>query len=331
MSNNSYLDSIKRIQGRIMGNISKNQQSGFVNCCEEFQFIRVFDTINFNNKMNRLGITHLVLDEDYNFTEIFESEIIEPIRYHSNNTFGIIGKSGTGKSELAQLITLISRKANKDFLGRNVEFFLCYTGPELHSTLKLLKKGDILWKDEMPKTEGKGSRLQQQKIENVLHSIRKMENTFIFVDPIGIKIDICDLYLESAGMNLKTRTNRFMLLDENRRYFGHIYMKLHDNEQLRDWYETQKDIFIDNIKNSGGKVIVEEDDEYENREEEHSIENFLRNNYESRTKERDIDLYLRYEEGEGSFEVLAKKYSFSNSSGAFYVYNKIKKFVEINF
>ncbi|KKN04913.1 hypothetical protein LCGC14_1092530, partial [marine sediment metagenome] len=257
---NDYLNSLKKTRDRIIGNMRKTQ-GGFDDCCEDYQFIRIFDTINFNNKMNRLGITHLVKDENYNFSKIFESSIIDPIIDRSNNVFGIIGKTGSGKSELAQIITLISKKANKDFLGRDVEFFLCYTGPELHSTLKLLHKGDILWKDEMPKTEGEGSRKQKWEIENVLHTIRKLENTFIFVDPLAIKLDICDLYIESAGMNKKTRTNRFMLLNERREYFGHIYSKLHDDERLRDWYETQKDAFIRKIKNLAGKVTIKEKNE----------------------------------------------------------------------
>ena len=326
---NDHLDSLKRTRDGIIGKISRKQQSGFDDCCKEFQFIRVFDTINFNNEMNRLGIVHLVLDEDYNFTEILESEIIEPIINHSNNTFGIIGKTGTGKSELAQIITLISKKANKDFLGRDVEFFLCYTGPEFHSTLKLLHKGDILWKDEMPKTLGKGSRIQEWEIENVLHSIRKMENTFIFVDPIDIKLDICDLYIKSAGMNFKTRTNRFMLLDENKRYFGHIYVKLHDNERLRYWYETQKDKFINKIKNSAGKVIVEEEKEDNNiinKEIEIlflKLENFLVENYNSKNKTRDIKIFIGYKKGE-TYEELAKTKKLSGKSHTKYFCDKFE-------
>ncbi len=253
---NDYLDSIKRIRNRIIGNAVR--VSNFVDCCKEFRFIRAFDTINFNNKMNRLGIVHLVNDENYNFTEILEDEIIEPIIHHSSNTFGITGKTGSGKSEFAETLVLICVKTNKDFLGRDVNFYLCYTWEDFHDTLKILKKGDILWKDEMPKTMGKGSRLQKWEIENILHSVRKMENTFIFIDPVSIDVDLCDLYIESAGMNFKTKTNRFMLRNEKKQYFGHIYVKLHNNERLRDWYETQKDKFIRKILDLAGKVKVEE-------------------------------------------------------------------------
>jgi len=325
---NEIINSLKRIKGKIVGNITRKQ--GFVDCCEEYYFIRPFDTINFNNKVNRLGIVDLVLNEDYNFSEILEVSIRDPILDHSNNIFGLIGDTGTGKSELAQTISLVSKKVNKDFLGRDIQMFLSYIWEDFHATLKLSKKGDVMWKDEMPKTMGKGSLLQKWEIENILHSIRKMENTFIFVDPLDIKVDLCNLYIESAGMNFKTRTNRFMLLNKRREYFGHIYAKLHDDEQFRYWYDTQKDKFIDFIKEKGGKVEIEEDDD-ENEEEVYSIESFLRRNYKSRTKERDIDIYLRYEEGEGSFETLAKKYGYKSGSGVEYVYKKVKEFTSKNY
>lgn len=327
---NDYLNSLKKTRDRIIGNMRKTQ-GGFDDCCEDYQFIRIFDTINFNNKMNRLGITHLVKDENYNFSKIFESSIIDPIIDRSNNVFGIIGKTGSGKSELAQIITLISKKANKDFLGRDVEFFLCYTGPELHSTLKLLHKGDILWKDEMPKTEGEGSRKQKWEIENVLHTIRKLENTFIFVDPLAIKLDICDLYIESAGMNKKTRTNRFMLLNERREYFGHIYSKLHDDERLRDWYETQKDAFIRKIKNLAGKVTIKEKNEnISPGEKKHPVEKFLQEYYKSRNKSRNIDIYFRMEKGEEPNK-LKKAYAFEDVSSIYKIYNNMKKFIFENY
>ena len=124
---------------------------------------------------------------------------------------------------------------------------------------------------------GKGSRLQKWEIENILHTVRKMENTFIFCDPVDIKIDLCDLYIESAGMNFKTRTNRFMLRNEKKQYFGHIYVKLHNNERLRDWYETQKDKFIDNILYLGGKVNrTEKEEEDNNNNQDQEIRKKLR-------------------------------------------------------
>ena len=166
---------------------------------------------------------------------------------------------------MAEDIVLILKEANEKYLNRSVDLHLSWTQPEFYLKLKGLKKGDIMWRDEDPKPTRKGSRTQTWEIDNVLHAIAKMENTFIFVDPKKVRADICDLYLESAGMNRKTRTNRFMILDDQRYYFGHIYVKLHDDNEFRDWYENEKDKFIKkSIKDRGFTATADDDDESDN-------------------------------------------------------------------
>ena len=215
-----YLDSMENVKNNLYGKMKNKQKNGFKDCCEEYKFIRKSNTISFNNKMNRMGLTHLVLDEKYDMTGVLLDDIINPIRYGSNISIGLEGYTGTGKSELAQLITLISKKANLKYMNRDAKLFLCWIVGDIYILLKKIKKGDILWADESPKTVGKGSRTEKWSVDNALHSIRKMENTFIFVDPKEIKVDICDLYLESAGMNHKTRTNTFMIKDDERYYLA---------------------------------------------------------------------------------------------------------------
>lgn len=273
MSNNKSedFDSFEELKGALYNKIKK--QVDFVDCCEQYNFIREFDTINFNNKMNRLKITHLVLDEKYNYTETLQRDIINPIRFDTNTSFGIIGYTGTGKSELAQTISKISKKANLKYKDREVDLYLCWEMPDFYRKLMLLKKGDIFWKDEMPPTIGKGSRVEKWSVESILHVIRKMENTFIFVDPTDIKMDICNLYLESAGMDFKTKTNRFMVLDKSKHYFGHIYTKLHDDKELREWYEKEKDAFIERSIELGARFKADiVDVEFEQEEEDEDLQ-----------------------------------------------------------
>ncbi len=262
MSSDGYLETLKKIRGNLYGKIRDNQREGFVDCCEEFKFIRDFDTYNFNKKMNLLGITVLVLndgksknDDGYNLLEMITNTIINPIRYNSNIVVGIIGETGSGKSELGQSLALISRRANKKYKKRNVEIYICWTPEDLFNALTKIKKGDIILKDESPKAFGEGAHIEKWSIDNALSVIRKEQNTFIFCDPRDIKINLCDLYLETAGMNLKTRTNRFMVLNKERTYFGHIYTELHDDKKFRDRYEKEKDIFVKEAKRLAGKFL----------------------------------------------------------------------------
>ncbi|GAH59551.1 unnamed protein product, partial [marine sediment metagenome] len=248
-------------------------------------------TTSFNNKMSALGITHLVLDEKYNQLDLLVHDITVPIKYGAPVIIGIVGYPRAGKSEGAQLLWFIIKQANKRYKNRDVELFLSWTQPEFLLKLnpKILKKGDVLWNDERPRTMGIGARKETWKIDNVMHSIAKRENGFIFVTPKlkDIKIDICDLYLETAGQNRKTKTNRFMILDDERRYFGHVYLKLHEEHEFREWYEKEKDKFIQDISEKPQisatpdnieLVDLEGDDIYNDLESIDFIRTYLRQN-----------------------------------------------------
>ena len=259
MENDTRVDSLERIRDNMYGRI-KNNHRKIIDCFEgEFKFTRKFDEYKFSKKMTRLGITHLVLDDEYDLTDILKADIINPIRQGSNMTFGIKGYTGTAKSEAGKMIALLSAQANKQYKNRDTNglygFHLCWDKNDFEAALKILKKGDIILKDEMPRHFGKGRLTQKWSIENILNTVRMMENTFIFVDPQNINMD-CDILLESAGMDKKTRTNRFMILDEEEYYYGHVYIELHENDELRTWYEKEKQNFIDRNLKIGGKFKV---------------------------------------------------------------------------
>jgi len=289
MVKKDYLGLIGDVKGKLYKGVKNRQRDGFKDCCEEYKFIKKAQTASFNNRMNALEITHLVLDEKYNQMDLLMHDITIPVKYSAPIIIGIVGYTRAGKSEGAQLIWFIIKHANKRYKGRDVELFLCWTQPQFLSTLTILKKGDVLWNDERPRTMGKGARKETWKIENVMHSIAKRENGFVFVTPKlkDIKIDICDLYLETAGQNRKTKTNRFMILDDERRYFGHVYLRLHKEQEFRDWYEKEKDKFIDEISENPAisatpddieLVDLEGDDIYDDLESIDFIKAYLKQN-----------------------------------------------------
>lgn len=331
----AYSTNLSKVRRNIFQRLKDKQTDGYVDCCKEYKFVKPANTTSFNNKMNALKITDMVLKERYNMNDFFMANIIEPIKHNDFIVIGIKGYPGSGKSELAQKIKKISEDANLKYKNRKAELFLCWFTGDIYLSLKKLKKGDIFWIDESPKTSGKGSRVEKWSVDNALHVIRKMENTFIFVDPKKINVDICDLYLESAGQNRRKRKNRFMILDDNKRYFGHITTKLHSDEEFRNWYESEKNIFIQDTLDKGGKISaaaelkeIEQEELQEDLKEE--IE-FLEAKYESKKyKDRNIFIYKSRKQGY-DFDKISKILGLKNSTVQGIYYYSIRDFLKKNF
>lgn len=271
-----HIKSLEKIRSNLYGNLKNNQQNGFVDCCKEFKFNLEIETKDFNDTMNTLGLVNILTydgnpkekgDYGYNLTDMFGRDVVNFVKIGTNMILGIIGNVGSGKSELAMLISLLCMKANRNYRKREVKHHLCWKMKDVSNVFPILKKGDVVMKDEMPKTTRKGSRTQEWEVNNVLRVIRAFQNTFIFVDPLDIKVDICNLYFESAGMDKKNRENRFLVLNKYRRYIGHIYVKLHEDEEFRNNYLKEKDKFIQrSLKRKGfsSAIINDADVELDN-------------------------------------------------------------------
>lgn len=358
-----HIKSLEKIRSNLYGNLKNKQQDGFVDCCKEFTFNLEIETKDFNNTINTLGIVHLLMDDGnpkknddygYNLSEMFGRDIVNFVKIGTNMIIGIIGNVGSGKSELGMLILLMCKAVNKNHKNRDVEHHLCWEMSDVVNVFPILKKGDVVMKDEMPKTTRKGSRVQDWEVNNVLRIIRAFQNTFIFVDPLDIKVDICNLYFESAGMNRKKRTNRFLVLNKYRRYIGHIYVKLHDDEEFRNYYLKEKNKFIQkSLKDKGfsraqrnvidndelDNVIEKSDEKKPNKQIDKKIrilEAVIKDN--KKNKARDIFIWEHYSKDKEkySFKELGKTFGIAPKTvrGIFFeLKREIKKhpnFINLN-
>ncbi len=226
MSNNrSQIDSLKKIRDNIYSSIKKKQYgTDFIPCCKDFTFIRWLDQLDFDNKMNEKGITHLVLDKEHDLSKLLVHDLINPVHYEINTVLGLIGYTGTGKSwaVLTLIETIVG--AYWKIKKKKIKCHICSNYNEFTKAVAESDIDDIIWCDELPLTTGPGSRIQKIHLENILHQIRQRKNTFLLVDPTRIKVDVCYMYLQTAGINFKTGVSRFMLLNQNRQYFGHVYI-----------------------------------------------------------------------------------------------------------
>lgn len=224
MKSDNYINSLNKIKGKLHDKIKKKQyDDDLIPCCEEFTFIRWLDQLDFDSEMNELGITHLVLDEKYDLGKVLEHDLINPTRYEINTVLGLIGYTGSGKSWAVLKIIETIFNAYWKIKKKKIKAHICSNYNEFTKAVIESDVDDIIWCDELPLTTGTGSRVQKTQLENILHEIRQRRNTFLLVDPTRIKVDVCYMYLKSAGINFKTGVSRFMLLNQSRKYFGHVY------------------------------------------------------------------------------------------------------------
>jgi len=263
---NSQVGSLKRIKNRLHGKIKKGQQfNNEIDCCEEFTFIRWLDKIDFNNDMNEKNITHLVLDERYDLGEILEHDLINPVHYEINTVLGIIGYTGSGKSWLVLRVVETISEAYWKFKRKRIKVHICSNYNEFTVAVVKSNVDDIIWCDELSLSTGKGSRTQKIQLENILHQIRQRKNTFLLVDPTRIKVDICYMYLKAAGINFNTGVSRFMLLNQSRKYFGHVYFYRPDT--ITEEYKKKKTDQQIQIIDLRGKVSAQDAKDIETKKE----------------------------------------------------------------
>jgi len=325
----------RKIKDKLYGDLRKKQKKQFDNelilCCEEFTFIRWLDKIDFENEMNEKNITHLVLDERYDLGEILEHDLINPVHYEINTVLGIIGYTGSGKSWVVLRVIETISEAYWKFKKKRIKVHICSNYNEFVMAVVKSNIDDIIWCDELPLSTGKGSRTQKIQLENILHQIRQRKNTFLLVDPTRIKVDICYMYIKSAGINFNTGVSRFMLLNQSRKYFGHVYFYRPDT--ITEEYKKKKADQQIQIIDLRGKVSARDVKDIETKEEIDVIKRgikILEKKLPDSRKNKHRDIYYiwkLYKENKQiySFDMTAKDFGLDHGTvkNIFYELNKI--------
>lgn len=151
----------------------------------------------------------------------------------------INGETGSMKSSVA--LSLMSQYIDASFLASRVTQEYSVFEELLSDSLP--GQGFIL--DEMVFQRGVGSMRLQESIVNLSETLRKRENSMIFVTPTEkfISNDNVNYTLEPCGFDEKTKIVRCLV--RKKRYLGFFYCKLLWNHPLWLEYEKGKDAFIE--------------------------------------------------------------------------------------
>jgi len=161
------------------------------------------------------------------------------------------GETGTKKSSIA--IALMVSFIDPNFTAKGIT-------QEYNSFLTLLneskeKEGFIL--DEMVFQRGTGSQRMREELMNLVETLRKRQNSMIFVTPTEkfIGDDNVTFTLEPCGFDKETKTVR-CLVRKNHRYIGFYYQKLLWNAPIWKDYEVGKDDFLEKSKSQKYKKVA---------------------------------------------------------------------------
>lgn len=163
------------------------------------------------------------------------------------------GETGSMKSSVAISImkNLIDETLTSDRITQEYQRFIELLDKSLPG------QGFIL--DELVFQRGMGSTRMKEELLNLVETLRKRQNSMIFVTPTEKFIADANVTftLEPCGFDKKNKVVR-CLVRKNHRYIGFYYQKLLWEEPLWNEYEKGKDAFLEATKSQKYKKIAYE-------------------------------------------------------------------------
>jgi len=229
----------------------KIEDSQFKDFCTQFKFDFFADNEEFNERFN-FGDNWKFLYNDR--TREFFHDIGKVIDIGSNVIIFIYGSRNMGKSEVAQRVALEYKRMFKTIKRRDIKHYIGFSDGEMAKIFPQMKKGEFAIRDESPYISGEGRITVQKNLQNICNITRGYQVSFIFINPYVIEQEGIDYYLEVAGKDIENRLIRCLLYDRRHLLRGVVYIKLHEDDQLRQEYLKQKEENILRLMaNAGGQ------------------------------------------------------------------------------
>ena len=160
------------------------------------------------------------------------------------------GETGSKKSSVA--LAIIKKLVDQEFTAKQIT--QDYT--EFLALLDKSKPRQAFILDEMVFQRGMGSTRIKEELLNLVETLRKRQNSMVFVTPSEKFISDSNVTftLEPCGFDEETKTVR-CLVRKNHRYIGFYYQELLWNDPLWQEYERGKDEFIERTKSQKYKKL----------------------------------------------------------------------------
>ncbi|MHA1333215.1 MAG: hypothetical protein ACTSPL_03970 [Candidatus Odinarchaeia archaeon] len=217
----------------------------------------------------------------WNRTYVILEDLKNAVRHKQFTVIRIFGRQRSGKSEAAQKLAKKWKEYCKKFHGIDGNIYFSFSFSQTAVLNRKCKFGDVIIQDETPWESGKGSSLIEKDIVNILETMAVNGICYIFV---GVSLKYIDkiqphIILQTHKMNRKDRITKLIIW--NPQYFitpniavinvirqntlpvlGWAYIRLHDDEELRQRYIKMKQEFVAKVGETGGSIASQVSPEY---------------------------------------------------------------------
>ena len=220
---------------------------------------------------------------------LFNSRLIKElqlvVRNNLNSQYQFAGKTGSGKSFLAQKIGFLQTEEyhkyaeelpddhpkKKEYSQATVH--VAFKVDEANNLIGEMGSGDVLIRDEMSKVSGEGSLTEEGANENIRKAVRGKNLNLYNCQPDIVFSGTTNFLFLTIGYNMESEEAVALVYVPFKNtkaaslqfdLCGYIVVKKHDNQEFIDDYEKKKTEYIETLrKNAGTESVSSRPDEIE--------------------------------------------------------------------
>lgn len=198
-------------------------------------------------------IKRVLRDNKYNLTNLFFRDLQWRMKNEKNVIIVIYGKTGTGKSSMAQRIAMELHRYLPRQIRRNAKLDvsnIAFTRDQLLGRLENSEEGEtVIYDEDREESYGMGSQREREQMKRIEQSVRAESINFIFCSPRPRDHEQ-HYTIRAFDVEYHRKINRGIIYFTQEKYWRRPVGTLYLRKCFYDGYMKKKKKFVKNIKKS---------------------------------------------------------------------------------
>lgn len=205
-------------------------------------------------------IKRILRDRENNLTDLFFRDLKWRMRNEKNVIIVVYGKTGTGKSSIAQRIALELYRYTPKNIRKNINLDvsnIAFTRNQLLERIEDAKEGEtMIYDEDREESYGMGSQREKDQMKRIEQSVRAESINFIFCSPRPRDHEQ-HYTIRAFDVDYKNKINRSIIYFTQENYWRRPVGVLYTKKCFYEGYMKKKKRFIKDIKESrtSGRII----------------------------------------------------------------------------